>query len=499
MKSHATAGRPRPAPLGWLVSLLVFGACGARSQFGATDDDPAAAADAGVGGLAAAATTESSNMLNTNNTGPDGSCGALVTDLEDGTGRICTGNGRLGVWYAFNDTTGTQWPVITAPGDPIETSVIPDGRGNSLRGVHTFGNGFDDWGVGVGLDLAFDGSNYATYDASHYDGITFWARSQHARHALVRISTAETTLVDYGGDCEREPCSPEATAFGPSPEWSQYFVRLPADHRKLTNIQFMPSYGNRPFDLWIDDVHFYQGPPGCATSVPTGCGGALEFANAHIDHDVRTAAEAPAPAELSYGDVCTLYSLVIDDPGFELDDLGGLQCLDRVQELALPAVTTSDLSPLAAMKSLGALTLDSRAGGNLSVLQGLTSLVELHLMAPEFSDLSLLEPLRSLRVLELPGASVTNLEPLRNLFGLVELSLASNPITNLNALEDLLNLERLDLSHVRAAELDLAPLLGLPKLALVDLRYTSFDCADQAEELDVLIGRGVSIWHDPCD
>src|SRR5688500_8667533 len=38
-------------------------------------------------------------------------CLGLIDDLEDGTGRICEGDGRIGVWYAFNDGTGTQWPA----------------------------------------------------------------------------------------------------------------------------------------------------------------------------------------------------------------------------------------------------------------------------------------------------------------------------------------------------------------------------------------------------
>jgi hypothetical protein len=112
-------------------------------------------------------------------TPPNVVCGLNLDDLESGTGHICEGvEGRLGVWYAFNDGRGVQWPAPTTPGVPIATSAIPGGRGRSARAIHSYGSGFTDWGVGVGFDLAFNGSKYGLYDARAYDGVTFWAKAE---------------------------------------------------------------------------------------------------------------------------------------------------------------------------------------------------------------------------------------------------------------------------------------------------------------------------------
>jgi len=80
----------------------------------------------------------------TGGTGPI-DCGARIDDMEDGSGRICTGSGRVGAWYAFNDhqKDAVQWPAETPPGTPIAMSLIPGSRGASTRGMHTFGTGFN--------------------------------------------------------------------------------------------------------------------------------------------------------------------------------------------------------------------------------------------------------------------------------------------------------------------------------------------------------------------
>jgi len=86
-----------------------------------------------------------------------GGCGTKIDDMENGTGHICQGEGRTGGWYAFNSQSGTQWPAPTTPGIPIETSLIPGGRGASLRAMHTYSDVAFSY-AGIGLDLSFDGT-----------------------------------------------------------------------------------------------------------------------------------------------------------------------------------------------------------------------------------------------------------------------------------------------------------------------------------------------------
>src|SRR5207244_3618731 len=133
-------------------------------------------------------------------------CGLLIDDMEDGTGRICTGAGRVGAWYEYNDGLGVQSPPQT-PGSPLLPFAIPAGSGRNGRAMfssHHYPNpgglrAPPAWGAGIGVDLAFDGSSYRTYDAQDVSGISFWARSDIFKGYEVRINTTDTTPVKYGG------------------------------------------------------------------------------------------------------------------------------------------------------------------------------------------------------------------------------------------------------------------------------------------------------------
>src|SRR5262245_50531708 len=155
-----------------------------------------------------------------------GPCGPLIDDMEDGTGRICPGAGRIGVWYAYNDGFGVQSPAPTTPGVPILPVPIPNGRNGSTRAMFSsfayptmLPTEGTLWGAGIGVDLAFDGTTYRSYDGSAYDGITFFARSSTFVNCLVRISTTASTLVDYGGSCPEEFCNPYELRVYFGPDW----------------------------------------------------------------------------------------------------------------------------------------------------------------------------------------------------------------------------------------------------------------------------------------
>lgn len=191
----------------------------------------------------------------------------LIDDMEDGTGRIRSEAGRVGVWYAFNDGRGTQVPAPTTNGEPIATAEIPGGRGTSMRAMHTSGSGFTNWGVGIGLDLNYDGTRYSLYDASACDGITFWARSDTPGSSIsLRIGSAATTSEKYGGTCTNEPCASVTVGYSLNQSWTRYPAQFSLfstpnsgsgkfEPNKLTNIQFV-VLGGGAFDFWIDDIEF---------------------------------------------------------------------------------------------------------------------------------------------------------------------------------------------------------------------------------------------------
>jgi hypothetical protein len=213
-------------------------------------------------------------------------CGDLIDDMEDGSGRICTGEGRLGVWYAYNDGFGTQFPAPETPGTPILPSVIPGGRAGSTRAMFSrfvyddldgIGGTDDVWGAGIGLDLSFDGVTYGTYDASRYDGITFYARAGRPYTEFhLRVNTTDSTFVGYGGKCPQEFCDTYTFySWQVGVDWARYSVLftelhayignrgLPEFHReRLTNVQFLFVRYRPPYpdtEIWIDDVAFFRG------------------------------------------------------------------------------------------------------------------------------------------------------------------------------------------------------------------------------------------------
>ena len=128
---------------------------------------------------------------------------------------------------------------------------------------------------------------------------------------------------------------------------------------------------------------------------------------------------------------------------------------------------------------------------DIGPLAGLTKLVDLNVHTQEVSDLSPLRGLTSLRELRLAGNLFTDLSPLRGLTTLRNLELTGNSITDLSALSRLTNLTRLDLRY-NPDLTNIQPLLdnsGIGEGDIVELRFTSVTCADQA----LLAAKGVEV------
>src|SRR6478609_1335218 len=272
-------------------------------------------------------------------------CGALIDDMEDESGHICFGAGRVGVWYSFNDGTlsAVQWPAEAPPGTPIATSLIPGGRGASAHGIHTYGSGFWGWGSGVGVDLNFDGATYHVYDATHYQGVQFWARGGDANGELrFRVGTASTTALKYGGTCgstlDAECAGPAGTSLKVGAEWRQFTVSfgelgVASERDHLTNIQFMTKGS---FDFWIDDVSFVEGEPNCCSKLAACQNGA------HIaDPAIRSTLKADeVTGALSCDRICDITSLALSNPAIQ--SLSGLECLSALESLRVQLTAVQD-------------------------------------------------------------------------------------------------------------------------------------------------------------
>ena len=212
-------------------------------------------------------------------------CGPNISDLEDGTGRICEDSLRRGVWYAISDEFCTISPPLQNPGAPALPELLPTPRGASRMAMHfsiescdystVIDPMLDVWGSGLGLDLNLDTTNntYGLFDASEYKGLSFWAKGHESDELRVRVSTSDSTLVNYGGTCEYEPCRPFEGNITLTGEWSFYEIRFeditnswthpdPAVWiKELTNLQFLPEEvwfdESLTYEFWIDDVRFF--------------------------------------------------------------------------------------------------------------------------------------------------------------------------------------------------------------------------------------------------
>src|SRR5690606_1407376 len=73
--------------------------------------------------------------------------------------------------------------------------------------LHVTASGWADFGSGFGVVMRWqDGADYCQYDASYYDGITFWARGT-GTPARVGFTSPDVIPVEEGGNCEpRESC-----------------------------------------------------------------------------------------------------------------------------------------------------------------------------------------------------------------------------------------------------------------------------------------------------
>jgi hypothetical protein len=86
----------------------------------------------------------------------------------------------------------------------------------------------------------------------------------------VRVSTAETTLVAYGGTCPAEFCWPAGASLAIGSDWQQYVVEfdqltpsargVPFRKDRLTNIQFLFTRVETTTEFWLDDLSFFTGP-----------------------------------------------------------------------------------------------------------------------------------------------------------------------------------------------------------------------------------------------
>jgi hypothetical protein len=190
----------------------------------------------------------------------------LIDDMEEGSGGIIQQGGRSGSWFTYND--GTDGGVQTPPaGGPCLPALIPDGgHCGSLHAMHTYGDGFTNYGVGIGFDLNHTAGTRMPYDVHTYTGIVFSGMGPQA--VQVQIVEQATAPASQGGNCTGT-CGDHFFLGVVFPAgWKQ--IKVPFSMLKQSGWGTMATWDPTTvlavqiavnpapaFDYWIDDIGFY--------------------------------------------------------------------------------------------------------------------------------------------------------------------------------------------------------------------------------------------------
>jgi hypothetical protein len=156
-------------------------------------------------------------------------------------------------------------------------------RETGTRAMHFVGTACKGWGAQAGFGLR--PNKTASYDASMYDGVAFWARLGNASSddiLTLEISTADTnrdagicddpntTTGVHTPDDDTDDCFGNYTyAESITTTWKEIVVPFagltknpgngPAaiDKTKLMQVMFSWKLTTNNFDVWIDDIRFY--------------------------------------------------------------------------------------------------------------------------------------------------------------------------------------------------------------------------------------------------
>jgi hypothetical protein len=107
----------------------------------------------------------------------------------------------------------------------------------------------------------------ATYNASSYSGVRFWAMGSPAT-LRVFVQTSYTESTTYGGRCTLATLScagNETTVTLSASGWTQYSVAFTSltggtvafDRSDIWSIEFQSPNSSGAYDVWIDDLSFY--------------------------------------------------------------------------------------------------------------------------------------------------------------------------------------------------------------------------------------------------
>ncbi len=190
---------------------------------------------------------------------------AKIEDGEDNNNQVLVQDGRSGYVYTFADSTGTTI-------DPVgggQFSMTAGGANGSRFALHINGQLSSAAAVYAAMGMNFADPK-GPYDASKYQGISFFAKKGPGSTSKVRVKLSDKNTDPDGGVCGA--CSND---FGMqltlTEDWQKFIVPFSAlrqesgwgnprprsvDPQAVYAVQFQVNEKNKPFDVWVDDLAF---------------------------------------------------------------------------------------------------------------------------------------------------------------------------------------------------------------------------------------------------
>ena len=189
----------------------------------------------------------------------------LIDDMNDGDRFIPQVNGRAGAWKDEGDATSSS-TMFPDPAGPF--TMTNTGDACRKYAAYVYGGPFVD-----GNPLFYFGIG-GPYDASKYDGISFWAKIDSGSSAGLRVAFPDKDTQPDGGLCQASGGANQCydhygyriPAPGLTTQWAKYTVSFNSlttdgwgragagfDRSTIYEVQFQLP-GNATFGVWVDDV-----------------------------------------------------------------------------------------------------------------------------------------------------------------------------------------------------------------------------------------------------
>jgi endoglucanase len=190
---------------------------------------------------------------------------AKIEDGEDNNNQVLVQDGRNGYIYTYADTQGST--VEPAGGGVF--SMTPGGANGSQYALHMNGQLGSASVVYAAMGLNFVDPK-GTYDASKYQGISFFAKKGPGSVSKVRVKVSDKNTDPDGGVCGA--CSNDfGMMLSLSEQWQKFIVPFGALRQEsgwgnprprslspeaVFAVQFAVNEKGKAFDVWVDDLAF---------------------------------------------------------------------------------------------------------------------------------------------------------------------------------------------------------------------------------------------------